>query len=102
MDKTELINLLQKYLGMQPKDVGCNTWGEMQIKMAGEITGLLEIAPDRIILAEQHRNTRHDACDAITEIRSKWREKYDFKNSEPMLNEITGAIMNLKQRKPNY
>ena len=55
----------------------------------------------KIKFAEQHRNTRHDAIDKITEIRARWEEKgYNFSPSDNMMNEIMGAIMNLKQREP--
>lgn len=52
------------------------------------------------LLAEQHRNTRHDAIDKMNEIRERWSRTHDFTISDNMFNEITGAIMNLKQREP--
>jgi len=52
------------------------------------------------LLAEQHRNTRHDAIDKINEIRDRWSKTHNFSICDNMFNEITGAIMNLKQRKP--
>jgi len=54
----------------------------------------------KMALCEQHHNTRHDAIEKMNEIRARWAEKYDFSNADNMLNEITGAIMNLKQREP--
>jgi ferritin-like metal-binding protein YciE len=51
-------------------------------------------------LAEQHKNTRHDAIEKMQEIRNRWGEKYNFSMCDSMLDEITGAIMNLKQRTP--
>ena len=51
-------------------------------------------------LAEQHRNTRHDAVEIMQQIRVRCEEKHNFSICEPMLNEITEAIMNLKQRTP--
>ena len=54
----------------------------------------------RILLAEQHRNTRHDACDKILEIRAKWAKTHDFSPSDMMMDEIVGSILNLKQREP--
>lgn len=51
-------------------------------------------------LTEQHRNTRHDSIEKMDEIRARWSENYNFTSAENMLNEITGAIMNLKQREP--
>ncbi len=54
----------------------------------------------KIKLAEQHRNTRHDAIDKMNAIRDEWVKRYDFSTAERMLDEITGAIMNLKQREP--
>ena len=48
---------------------------------------------------EQHRNTRHDACDVITEIRAEYADKgYNF--PEAMFNSMIGKIMNLKIRMP--
>jgi uncharacterized protein YpuA (DUF1002 family) len=52
------------------------------------------------LLAEQHRNTRHDAIDKINEIRDRWSKTHNFSICDNMFNEITGAIMNLKQREP--
>lgn len=54
----------------------------------------------RIALAEQHRNTRHDAIDEINKIVSVWADKYDFVLDDFRVKEITQAVMNLKQRKP--
>lgn len=53
-----------------------------------------------LLLKEQHRNTRHDVIDKMTEIRAKWAKTHDFSMADEMMNEITGAIMNLKQREP--
>lgn len=52
------------------------------------------------LLAEQHRNTRHDAIDKMNEIIERWSKTHDFSLCNNMLNEITGAIINLKQREP--
>jgi len=52
------------------------------------------------LLAAQHRNTRHDAADKIQEIRDRWSRTHNFEAADKMLDEITGAIMNLKQREP--
>lgn len=52
------------------------------------------------LLSEQHRNTRHDAIDKINEIRDRWSKTHNFSICDNMFNEITGAIMNLKQREP--
>lgn len=57
-----------------------------------------EIENNRIIKAEQHRNTRHDAIDKINEIREEWSKTHDFSMTDKMFDEIIGAIMNLKQR----
>lgn len=52
-------------------------------------------------LAEQHRNTRHDAVEKMAEIQARFLENYSFPPAvENMLNEMSGAIMNLKQRSP--
>lgn len=52
-------------------------------------------------LKEQHRNTRHDAVEKLTEIRAKYADGYSFPPAaEAMFNEMCGAIMNLKQREP--
>ena len=56
----------------------------------------------KMALCEQHRNTRHDAVEKMNEIRARWAEKYDFASAESMFNEITGAIINLKQREPEF
>ncbi len=52
------------------------------------------------LLAEQHQNTRLDAVEKMNEIRARWATTHNFEACENMLNEITGAIMNLKQREP--
>ena len=58
------------------------------------------------LLKKQHRNTRHDAVDKIEEIYSRYEDEYgksSFLFSEVvqnMMNEITGAVFNLKQRFP--
>lgn len=57
--------------------------------------------PINLALKEQHRNTRHDAVDKIMEITERWGETHSFTACEAMLNEITGAIINLKQREPD-
>jgi hypothetical protein len=54
-----------------------------------------------LAMAEQHKNTRYDAIDKMNEIRARYAEHYDYSLAEDMLNEITGAIFNLKQRSPN-
>lgn len=41
MERRKLIQLIQGYIGMTPKDKGCNNWNEMQQKMADEILGAL-------------------------------------------------------------
>jgi hypothetical protein len=53
----------------------------------------------RIALAEQHRNTRHDAIDVVQEVREKWDKTHSF--PELMFNEMVGRIMNLRQRTPD-
>ena len=52
------------------------------------------------LLAEQHRNTRHDAIDKMNEIKERWSRTHDLYLFDNIFNEITGAIMNLKQREP--
>jgi hypothetical protein len=53
------------------------------------------------MLVQQHKNTRHDAVDRMLEIRAKYSDKFTFPEAaEAMFNEMTGAVMNLKQRKP--
>lgn len=49
----------------------------------------------QLIAKTQHRNTRHAAIEKIEAIRAKWSETHDFSSSDSMMNEITGAIMNL-------
>lgn len=53
----------------------------------------------RRLLAEQHRNTRHDAIDKINEISRK--HNCNCPTFQQMFIEITSAIMNLKQREPD-
>lgn len=48
----------------------------------------------RVLLKKQHRNTRHDAINALLEI---WGEAND---PGAAINKIEGIIMNLKQRSP--
>jgi len=52
------------------------------------------------LLAEQHRNTRHDAIDKIEEIYSDWQADPDNFDVGNCINKIISAIMNLKQRSP--
>lgn len=53
----------------------------------------------KLKLAEQHRNTRHDAVEKVLEIREQWQKMgYDFSVADKILDQISGAIMNLKQR----
>ena len=60
---------------------------------------LLKLEKERLIsAAEQHRNTRHDAVEKMNEIRARWANTHNFESADNMLNEITGAIFNLKQR----
>lgn len=40
MKREELLPIIQKYIGMTPKDRGCTNWNEMQEKMANEIMEL--------------------------------------------------------------
>ena len=40
MVREKLIPILQKYIGMQPKDRGCTDWNEMQEQLANEIMEL--------------------------------------------------------------
>lgn len=55
----------------------------------------------RLLLAEQHRNTRHDAVDEILAVRNKFDTKYKFPPAaNDMINQMSGAIINLKQRSP--
>jgi hypothetical protein len=51
-------------------------------------------------LSRQHRNTRHDAVGKLQEIRDRWSGTHNIEASDRMLDEIAGAIMNLKQREP--
>lgn len=44
--------------------------------------------------------TRWISIEKMDEIRAMWSERYNFDSAENMLNEITSAIMNLKQREP--
>jgi len=39
---TNLSHIVQKYLGMKPKDLGCTDWTEMQSKMEEEINAFLQ------------------------------------------------------------
>lgn len=52
------------------------------------------------LLKEQHKNTRHDTIEVMLKI----QEKYDAYIFPPaaydMVNQMMGAIMNLKQRQP--
>lgn len=57
-----------------------------------EVTNAIVLA-----LEEQHKNTRQDAIDKILEIRERWGKTHNFSMADSMLNEITGAILNLKQ-----
>lgn len=55
----------------------------------------------RLLLAEQHRNTRHDAVDEILAVRNKFDTQYKFPPATgDMINQMSGAIINLKQRSP--
>ncbi len=45
-DKFEAI--AQSYLGMQPGEKRCGSWGEMQRKMAGELLEVLEDRPEEM------------------------------------------------------
>jgi hypothetical protein len=40
MNRAKLLKLIQGYIGMKPKDVGCDNWNKMQEKMADEIMRL--------------------------------------------------------------
>jgi len=42
MKRKKLIKILQTYVGMQPKDVGCNNWNEMQQQLADDILTAFE------------------------------------------------------------
>jgi hypothetical protein len=54
----------------------------------------------RLILAEQHRNTKHDVIDIIQDVREEYIEKgYIF--PEAMFDRMIGGVMNLKQRVPS-
>ena len=52
------------------------------------------------LLKEQHNNTRHDSIEEML----KTQEKYNTYTFPPaaydMVNQMMGAIMNLKQRQP--
>ncbi len=52
----------------------------------------------RVILAEQHRNTRHDA---IEQVMSILIDHVGKPLTEEMINECESVIMNLKQRVPD-
>ena len=66
--------------------------------MGVEPLGFSEQEDKEIVKKQQHKETRHNAIDAIIEIRSKYTEKYTFPSAEQdMFNEMCGAIMNLKQ-----
>lgn len=56
----------------------------------------------KLALKEQHQNTRHDAIEKILEITARWSVTHNLSVADNMLNEITGAILNLKQREPNF
>jgi hypothetical protein len=62
-----------------------------------EVTNAIMLA-----LLEQHKDTRHDAVDKILEIRERWGKTHNFSVADSMFNEITGAIMNLKQSNKKY
>ena len=51
------------------------------------------------LLAEQHRNTRHDAIDQLNSIYNDFIENDGFDVGDT-INKIEMAIMNLKQRSP--
>ena len=53
-----------------------------------------------IKLKEQHRNTRHDSIDEVQRINKRWDDERGIQIDQDFVNEIVGAIMNLKQRKP--
>jgi len=52
-------------------------------------------------LEKQHRNTKHDSIEKIQEVRSRYAEIFTFPPAtDQMFNEMCGAIMNLRIRKP--
>lgn len=52
----------------------------------------------RVLLAEQHRNTRHDAIDQMQDIRDSFIELHTI--PEPVWDALINRVMNLKQRFP--
>ena len=52
-----------------------------------------------VLLAEQHRNTRHDAIEQLNSIYNDFIENDGFDVGDT-INKIEKAIMNLKQRSP--
>lgn len=52
----------------------------------------------RVWLAEQHRNTRHDAIDQLQDIRDSFIELHTI--PEPVWDALINRVMNLKQRLP--
>lgn len=56
----------------------------------------------KILLAEQHRNTRHDAVDIVLEVVNEWNKNKTYMNGLPeeLVSKICKEIQNLKQREP--
>jgi hypothetical protein len=52
----------------------------------------------KIGMKHLHRNTRHDAVEKMLEIRARWAKTHNFAMCDAMLDEITGAIMNIPIR----
>ncbi len=48
METSDIIIITQSYLGMKPKDKGCDTYGQMQEKMATEIQELFDSESKRM------------------------------------------------------
>ncbi len=57
MSKTKALDIAQRYLGMQPKDLGCDTWTAMNEKLANEILALVNAPKQKIIIVDNDPET---------------------------------------------
>jgi len=56
--KKRALDIAQRYLGMTPKDLGCNDWSEMNEKLANEIIEFSETYKKKAIIGHVHVNER--------------------------------------------
>lgn len=54
----------------------------------------------KVLLAEQHRNTRHDAIDELNAARNRFLELHMVPDN--IWDSVISSIINLKQREPKY